>query len=199
MLFHRSMARAVPMILCAGFAAGLSAWLGGCAGRGETPNFDVKMLGTASRPAELDRLNAFLGTWASSAEQRDAATGAVTRVETLSTTRWGPGERFLVHEGTRTVAGGTPSSFLSITTWDPERGVYRQWTFADDGSVVAGEDWRYSEEENAWRFTQEISSQRIESVLRFAPDGSAMDMSYSVYGRGASGKVADGRATAQRR
>jgi len=195
MLFQRSLARDVPVLLCVGVAAGLCA----CAGSGESRSYDVKMLGTAARPAELDRLSAFLGTWASSAEQRDVATGAVTRVDTLSTTRWGPGERFLIQEGTRTTASGATSGYLSITTWDGERGVYRQWSFGDDGSVVAGEDWTYSEKENAWRFTQEINSQRIESVLRFGPGGGTMEMSYSVYGRGASGKVADGRATAQRR
>lgn len=171
----------------------------GCSGSGDNERFTVKMLGSADRPAELDRLNSFLGTWVSSSEQRDLATGAVTRVDTLSTTRWGPGERFLIQEGTRTTASGATSGFLSITTWDPERSIYRQWSFADDGSVVAGEDWTYSEAENAWRFTQQLDSQRIESILRFGPGGGTMEMSYSVYGRGASGKVADGRASAQRR
>lgn len=160
------------------------------------PRLDVKMYGTAQRPAELDRLAPFVGTWSSVAEQRDTASGAVSHVEQTSTVRWVAGDRFLMTETTRTRDGKSESA-ASITTWDPELRLYRQWTFDQSGTVVAGEDWSYSAD-GSWRLTRQAGDERIESVLRLTPGGDRMDVTYTVWGRGATGKIAEGTATATR-
>lgn len=161
------------------------------------PQMDVKMYGTARRPAELDRLSPFVGTWSSIAEQRDLASGRTTRVEQTSTVRWVAGDRFLMTETTR-MRDAASESAVSITTWDPALQLYRQWTFDQSGTVVAGEDWSFNSEDSSWRLTRQAGDERIESILRMEPDGSRMSVKYTVWGRGAKGKIAEGSAMATR-
>ncbi len=186
--------RSTSLVVVLASAALLSA----CStGRPFGPQMDVKMYGTAQRPAELDRLNPFVGSWTSAAEQRDLASGRTMRVEQVSTTRWVAGDRFLMTETTR-MRDGQNESAVSITTWDPELRLYRQWTFDQNGTVVAGEDWEFNAADSSWRLTRQAGDERIESVLRIDPDGGRMHTNYTVWGRGVRGKIAEGSGTATR-
>lgn len=190
------------VIYVIGWSATLAASMamGGCAGGGllASDRIDVKMYGTAERPAELDRLNVFVGSWRAVTDESDRRSGATTRTESESTTRWAAGDRYLVTEARRTDGTNARSESLTVTTWDPDRRIYRQWSFDSSGTVVAGEDWAYNAGDDSWRLTRQGENGRVEGVIRFSEGGREMRMTYNVVGRGPQGIIASGTAVATR-
>ena len=192
MPFQNILKPVATLCACAGFLV-----LAACASGPASDSIQVKMRGHETPPAQLGRLDVFVGKWRSSGEMRDLKTGAVTAFQSTSDARWDVNRRFLVQHGERTV-GGVSSPYMSVTAWDPDRNTFRLWSFESDGSVVAGSDWRHDAPTGTWRITRQVGDTRIESVMKPSGDGRRLDVSSVVYGRASAGKVAEGTAFAER-
>lgn len=157
----------------------------------------LRVAQTSERPAELDRLQVFIGTWQGEAEERVIETDQVTRYEGRSTMTWEAGGRVMLERSDIT-RNGQPESHIALTTWDPNMGRYRLWGFDSTGLVVDAASWEYVEADNSWRRTVRIGDALMEGVLHVSPDGNQIDSSYVIRARDRNRIIAEGRATARR-
>ncbi|UCG33542.1 MAG: DUF1579 family protein [Phycisphaerales bacterium] len=129
------------------FVAGLTAVaLVGC---GEPQPMDMQEMKAPPRPAELDKLNCFVGTW--EGEYKMTMPGAEEPMTGTSkgTMEWRFNDMFLVEESVIDMGEMGIMNGMAIWGWDPKAKKYRTWWFSDWGEASSGTA-EYEEKEKTW-------------------------------------------------
>ena len=108
-----------------------------------------EMMKPPPRPAELDKLVCWVGSWEGTMEMKipghdEVMTGSGTSTVTWEADKWLLLERF---EGTMGDEGTMKG--LGVWTWDPKAHKYRVWSFDTFGGVSEGTA-TYDEETSTW-------------------------------------------------
>lgn len=107
-----------------------------------------EMMKAPPRAPELDRLDAFVGTWHSETQMEMEGAEEPMTMQGVESAEWGIDNRYLVQN----MEYGTdenPMTGHSLWTWDEDAGVYRNWWFDSHGQTGEGTS-RYDEEEGVW-------------------------------------------------
>lgn len=124
-------------------ALGLS--LAGC----QQPSLDEMMV-QPPRPAELDRLNAFVGTWECTSEAKMVGSGETMPGRGTSTVTWEADKWLLVERSDNTVgAENTKYASLCVWSWDAGARKYRVDFFDNFGGGGSGTA-TYDEAQQTW-------------------------------------------------
>lgn len=105
------------------------------------------------RPAELDRLNAWVGTWHSEGKMTMFNGGEHTmQAEGVNHTQWACDGRVIFEEMEYSMGEGERMTAIGIWTWDDKAKKYRSWWFDSHGGQGTGES-EYDEENGEWEMT----------------------------------------------
>ena len=108
------------------FALGALVLAGGC-----MPKMTIEEMQAMipPRPAELDALNAFVGSWVGEGEATMAGVDQTLKSSGRSEAKWDGSNRYLVEQGSFTMDGFDPMSMTATWTYDTHKKVYRStWT-----------------------------------------------------------------------
>jgi hypothetical protein len=174
------MVKTTASTLC--LATMMLATLVGC----QQPKTDLsEMMKPPERPAELDRLEMFVGTWKGVAEMSVPGSDEVMTSKGVETMGWDADKWLLVSHFEYGAEGESPTRGVAIWTWDPRAGKYRVWTFDNHGYCEEGSA-TYDEDTGIWRFKTKSRSQVTgrefsgEGKLKMADD-STMDWDWTVW------------------
>ena len=117
----------------------------GCA----EPKVDFEPMEPPPRPAELDRLDVFVGTWEGTAEITVPGSDEVMKTTGRNTTEWRYDKRFLVEDFEADMGDIGAMTGLSLSTWDPQAKKYRTWMFSNWGEASTG-TLTYCEKSKTW-------------------------------------------------
>jgi hypothetical protein len=128
---------------------------------------------------ELSKLEAFVGTWKSTAKMSVPGRPATDFTATDSF-EWQKGKFFLIGHSEFTSAMG-PGSEIMIFGYDPARAVYTYESFNSSGEheiatgTLSGDTWTWKSGDSApfkWRYTEKLVSPTSLSVhFEMSPDG----------------------------
>lgn len=120
--------------------------LAGC----QQPRLDEMMM-QPPRPAELDRLNAFVGTWEGTSEMKLVGSGETMQSTGTSTVAW-EADQWLLVERFEDTLGTQEAKYagLCIWSWDAGAGKYRLDFFDNFGGGGSGTA-TYDEAQKTWR------------------------------------------------
>jgi hypothetical protein len=104
------------------------------------------------RPAELDRLNAFVGKWQTDGEAKFAMLDEPVKVSGTSETKWEGNKWYLVERGVMKMNGFDETQGLATWTYDIGAKKYRS-TFVDSMGMSGMSEARYDEKANTWQMT----------------------------------------------
>lgn len=132
----------------AGSLALLAAALAGC----QQPRIDIsEMMKAPPRPAELARLDRFVGTWEGQAEMSAPGSDKVVTSNGVNTVSWEADGWVLVeHLEVEMGQEGGKMTGVGLWTWDPQARKYRTWWFDNYGAVNQGTA-SYDEGSDTWR------------------------------------------------
>lgn len=153
------------------------------------------------RPAELDRLEAFVGTWHGEGTMTSAMVEGPMSVTGGGTAKWaGDDKSVLVNIGNFTMAGSDrPMTGIETWTYDPEKEVYRNSWTDSMGNVGVGTG-RYDEETGLWTMKGKakgpFGTTTSKGTARFV-DKDTMEWTFTEYAMGGLMKTMDmkGRST----
>lgn len=93
-----------------------------------------------ARPSELNKLDAWVGTWTGTAEVTEPLIeGEEAPVfEGGETWAWTLNKMYLRGEGWHEMPDGDRMNYVSYVTWDDSEGKYRSWMFDDWGTYGNG-------------------------------------------------------------
>ena len=104
------------------------------------------------RPPELDRLNAFVGTWKGTGTANMMGIDEPMKLTGTSKTAWGVDNWCIVEHGDYEMEGMGDMKGLGVWTWDARAKKYRTWWFDNFG--VAGQGTlTYSKASDCWFMT----------------------------------------------
>lgn len=101
------------------------------------------------RPAALDRLDMFVGTWEGTAETRIPAVEGVQTSTGINTVSWEADGWLLVERLEVDMGVGGKLAGLGIWTWDPRAETYRFW-WSDNFGIRSHGTATYDEESHTW-------------------------------------------------
>ncbi len=101
------------------------------------------------RPAELDKLNAFVGTWNSEAEAKMAGLDEPLRTTAQAEIKWEGDGWYLVSRETFTMGELGNSHGLGTWSYDMKHRVYRTSWVDSSGMTGMGKSW-HDEKTNTW-------------------------------------------------
>ena len=133
-------------IIGAGLAAVLAAMLIGC----QQPQSDLaEVMKPPPRPAELDQLDMFIGTWEGTGEVKAAGSDEVVTSEGVETYSWDADKWVLVSRFEYTMGDEDDMRGLAIWTWDAKAKKYRIWSF-DNGGYCESASAKYDQDTKTW-------------------------------------------------
>jgi len=91
------------------------------------------------RPAELDKLSMFVGTWSTESEMTMKGSDKPMKGTGTSTSEWACDQRFLMGRMTGNMGDMGTMTGVEMWTWDPGSKKYKQWWFDSFGSAATGE------------------------------------------------------------
>jgi len=101
------------------------------------------------RPAELDRLDAWIGEWESTGEVLPAGSDKPIKSKGRESLSWECGKRFVLERMNWEVEGSPTEEALAVRTWDAKGRVYRSWYFDNQG-MVGHSRMTYDEASQTW-------------------------------------------------
>jgi len=104
-----------------------------------------------ARPAELDRLNDWVGTWKNSGTMKMAGSDETMTMNGTNTVQWDIGQRYISERMSATDNKGNKFEGVGLWTYDPKIKKYRIWWFDDYGGASAGTA-TYNEGTRTWTF-----------------------------------------------
>ena len=110
-----------------------------------------KMMQPVERPAELERLNVFVGTWEGTAMVKMAGSEEYTESHGKETYEWGADKWVLITHGEYEAGEGQVMRGYGYWRWDPEAKHYATMWFESDGGVNEGVV-TYNEATQMWKF-----------------------------------------------
>lgn len=111
------------------------------------PNME-DMMKPSPRPAELDRLAMWVGTWEGQGEMKMAGSDEVVTGQGVSTMDWDAAQWVLVEHGTYTMKDETHTG-IGVWTWDAPAKKYRMYWFDSHGGTGLGTA-TYDAATNTW-------------------------------------------------
>lgn len=135
-MMHRHVSIAVGVLV-------LGAVLTGC----QKPSME-DMMKPPPRPAELDRLAMFVGTWEGQGEMKMGGSDEVQVGKGVSTVKWDADNWVLIERGTFTMGDQTHTG-VGVWTWDAPAKKYRLYWFDSHGGTGLGTA-TYNEAANTW-------------------------------------------------
>lgn len=146
--------------------------------------------GPPPRPAELDKLSAFAGTWAGTADitmytSKGPRTSKFTGTEHVD---WAVNQRFMVSNFTWSMGDDSAQKHegVSYMTWDPKEKEFHSWEFMGDGTVNRGE-FKYDEKRGIWKMegkgTDPMAGRpsRSEGTIKFVDGGKTMAWQFTMW------------------
>jgi len=126
------------------------------------------------RPAELDRLNAFVGKWQGEAEGRFAMLDEPVKMTGTSEAKWDGDRWFVVSRGVMRMADFPETQGMELWTYDVGAKKYRSY-FVDSIGMSGMSEARYDEKTNTWHMTSDSygawGKSRYTGTLKFTdPD-----------------------------
>ena len=120
-----------------------------CAAGCEAPKMSMEeMFATPDRPAELAKLDRFVGTWSGTAEMVSPTAAEMNEMITDGTIgdsfagggthKWVLDDRFLMSEGWYEMPNGERVNYVSFMTWDTRSKKFRSWHFSENGEFGSG-------------------------------------------------------------
>ena len=103
------------------------------------------------RPAELERLSAFIGEWEGDATVKMAGVEKTMTSKGHETTSWGADGWLIVSRFEYSMGDEGTATDTSFWTWDSKAKVYRTWHFDSWGGSGAG-TMKYDAEADTWYF-----------------------------------------------
>ena len=160
----------------------LAAWLGaalvlsGCMPHMTLEQMKAEM---PKRPAELDRLNAFVGKWQMEGEAKFAMLDEPIKMTGTSESKWEGDKWYVVGRGVMKMADFPETQGLETWTYDVHAKKYRS-TYVDSMGMSGMSEARYDEKTGTWHMTATAygpwGKSHMKGTLRF-PDPDTMDMS----------------------
>ena len=108
-----------------------------------------EMMQAPPRAPELDRLNAFLGSWHGESQMKITGVDEPMANTGESNVSWDVDNRYLVERFSYQMGEDTMQG-MSLWTWDDKSGVYRNWWFDNYGIAGTG-TVRYDAGNDVWR------------------------------------------------
>jgi hypothetical protein len=102
------------------------------------------------RPAELDRLNAFVGKWQSTGEAKFAMLDETLETSGTSEAKWDDSRWFVVERGVFHMADFDEMAGLGTWTYDTKGKVYRS-TWVDSMGAIGLGTSKYDEKSGTWK------------------------------------------------
>lgn len=150
-----------------GLVALTSAFLFGC--QTHKMNMD-EMMKPAERPAELDHLNMFIGTWEGTAEITMAGSDELMASKGKSTYEWSLDKWLLIERSEYEWGEGQTMHGMGYWWWDPDEKHFKMSWFDNDGGVGHGTA-RYDEKSKTW--TMKAKSQNPYKPMKTIGEGTA--------------------------
>lgn len=154
------------------------------------------------RPAEMDRLEAFIGTWKGDGTMTSPMVEGPMSTTGQATARWaGDDKSVLVNIGTFSMAG-SDQAMTGIETWtyDAEKGVYR-FTWTDSFGATGTGTGRYCEDTGTWTMKGKskgpMGSTTTKGTARFV-DKDTMEWTFTEYAMGGLMKTMEMMGTSKR-
>lgn len=129
------------------------------------------------RPAELDRLNMFVGHWEGTGECRMEMLDEPLKTQGVSEIQWAGDNWYLVEQGRFTMGDFEPMKGLGTWSYDTHAKKYRSTWVDSMGSTGLGEA-TYDEKTGTWKWSGDTygpwGKSRISGTLKF-PDENTME------------------------
>ena len=187
-------------ILVTGMTALLMAGLVGC----QQPEVDMsEMMQPPTRPAELDRLDMFLGTWEGSFDMKMAGMDEAMTSTGTNTVTWEADDWVLVERMESSMGDEGTMKGIGLWTWDAKAKKYRTWWFDNYGGVYTGTA-RYDEDEAKWHMTFKTSYSATgaktvgEGTSKMLSDGT-MEWNYTEWDSLRLKKIMEGKGISRRK
>ncbi len=190
------MTRPTPVLSL--FAAGSAMLLVGC-----MPKMTLEEMQAMKpqRPAELDQLNAFVGTWDMTGEATMAGLDEVLKTTGTGETKWAGNGWFLVTNAKFDMDGFDSMEAVETWTYDAHSKKYRSSWTDSMGAIGLGSS-RYNEKTNTW--TMRATSHgphgktTAKGTLKII-DNDTMEWTWTEYAMGGLFKVMEMKGTSKRR
>ncbi len=160
---------------------------------------DVKAM-KPQRPAELDRLNAFVGKWQSEGEAKMTGLDQVLKVTGTSEAKWGDERWFVVSNEKMVMAELGDMEGIGASTYDTKAKVYRSTWVDSMGGVGTGTS-SYDEKTNTWHMKGSSYSpwgkSTFKGQFKFLDDANA-EWTWTEYGMGGLTKTMEITGTSKR-
>ncbi len=133
---------------------------------------DMKQM-RPERPAELDKLNAFVGTWQGSGTAKMIGIDEPMELKGTSETTWEVNNWYLVEHAEYEMGEMGTMKGVGVWSWDSRAKKYRTWWFDDFGGTGTG-TITYREACNCWcmsvRGNSPMGSTRGKGCITFKDD-----------------------------
>jgi hypothetical protein len=108
--------------------------MAGCASH----EMDMEDMAMPQRPAELDQLNAFVGTWVGTAEMTMAGMPEPIKMTSTWTGSWNADKWLLIGNAAFDTGDGNMMNMHEVWAWDAKAKKFRNWWFGSGGEYGHG-------------------------------------------------------------
>jgi len=153
------------------------------------------------RPAELDRLDAFVGTWESTGECTMAGLDETVKARMTETYRWDGDGWYLVSSGMFSMDEMGDMKGTGVWMYDSKAKKYRMSWVDSMGGMAVGES-RYDEKKDTWTMKGSgygpMGKTTSKAWFKFV-DPDTMEWEWSEYGMGGLMKIMSMKGTSRRK
>lgn len=161
--------------------------------------------GMSERPAELDRLNGWVGHWTGTGDMVMYTPEGEKKMTTTGTEHvtWACDRRFLQSTFSYGMGDMGTMNGVSMMTWDPHEKEYDSWYFDSFGGVGEGE-MKYDEARGLWVMESEgkdpMTGRPIKGAgtVKMAPDGMSNEWTYTEKDVASGRKVMEIKGTSRK-
>ncbi|MBU0718164.1 MAG: DUF1579 domain-containing protein [Planctomycetes bacterium] len=169
------------------------------------PKFTIEELKNmeSPRPAELDKLNMFVGTWESTGEAKLGFLDTDKPLKATSTGKvaWECDGRYLIERSKMNMEELGDMEGMAIYAWDAKAEKFRTWWFDSDGAVEQGTA-KYDEKTKTWHFKGKGRSEwgrtHSKGTAKFLDDNN-MEWSFTMWDGWKLHKVMEMSGTSKRK
>ena len=160
------------------------------------------MMTPPTRPAELDRLGMFIGTWEGTSEMTAPGSDEIINCTGRSTARWAADGWVMIEEYEGALADDQYEG-VALWTWDPKAKKFRTFWTSSFGELAHGTA-TFDEETKTWHMRGESrnlykGSKTIGEGTATMVDDNTMEWSFTEYGPMKLKKLAEGKGTSRRK
>lgn len=170
----------------------------GCADQNK--KMDMSAMKPPPRPAELDKLDAWVGTWNSTAEM--CMGGKTMKMSGKSTVAWDCDKHVLVERATQDMEGMGTSCSVILYGWDADKCDYKVAYFSSMGEGNMGH-MKWDEKKGAFTMRAKGKNPMTHQTTTFEmeirmPDSNTMNFCFAEWDGLHLKKMGEGKGTAKR-